>query len=226
MSLLLSMLPVYLLGNLHCVGMCGPLAMMLGKQPYRHLYFFGRILSFSLAGMVAGGIGSVLNVVLTYYHIPTLFSLAFGTLILSIGICSIFEVSYPGHKWFSQRLASTNNTLVVLLLRGGAFGTFLFGLFTVALPCGQTLFVFSTCALSGDPLVGLLNGSAFALLTSPSLWFAMHAHRLLKRIGRYYNIVMGICALIVGVLTLCRGCADFGWIDHLVLNSDYHLVIY
>ncbi len=43
----------------------------------------------------------------------------------------------------------------------------------------------------GRPLVGLLNGALFALLTSPSLLLAMHATRWLGSIKRYYNVLLG-----------------------------------
>ena len=61
MSLLITMLPLYLLGNLHCIGMCGPLVMLLGQQRCRAFYFLGRTLSFTLAGLLAGALGSVLQ---------------------------------------------------------------------------------------------------------------------------------------------------------------------
>jgi sulfite exporter TauE/SafE len=62
MTLLLAMLPYYLLGNLHCLGMCGPLTMMLGAHRFRYFYFAGRLFSFTLAGGIAGELGAVLNV--------------------------------------------------------------------------------------------------------------------------------------------------------------------
>jgi uncharacterized protein len=230
MTLLLTMLPIYLLGNLHCIGMCGPLVMMIGKHRFRYFYFFGRILSFSLAGMAAGEVGVVLNIVLQRYHIPALSSFIFGGIIVWIGILSLLGWSLPGQDWLGKRLANTNRSLSLLMLKDQPLSTFLFGFFTIALPCGQTLIVFSACALSGDLFVGLLNGFAFALLTSPSLLFAMHAHNLLKRIKQHYNKIMGVCAIFIGTLALCRGLAELDFIDHFILNPDsspqYHVVIY
>lgn len=230
MSLLLAMLPIYLFGNLHCIGMCGPLVMMLGQHRYRYFYFLGRTLSFSLTGMAAGEIGSVLNLVLREYHIPALTSFLFGGIILITGIFTIAGWQYPGHQWLSQRLAKSNQILSLLMLRDQAWPTFLFGFFTIMLPCGQTLIVFSACALSGDAFVGLVNGFAFALLTSPSLLLAMHMHALFKGLKPYYNKIMGVCALTIGVLALCRGLAETDLIDHVILNPrsppQYHVVLY
>lgn len=230
MSLLIAMLPLYLFGNLHCLGMCGPLVMMIGHHRYRYFYFLGRTISFSLAGWVAGGIGAVAGAFFKYYHLSEATSFLFGGILLLLGLYTLTGKSYPGHQWLAKRLAKTNQKLSLLLLRDRAWPTFLFGFFTLALPCGQTLIVFSACALSGDPFVGLLNGFAFAVLTSPSLFLAMQAHALLRRARQYYQGVVGVSAMGVGALSLLRGFAEMGWISHWVLNEHsavhYHLVIF
>lgn len=219
------MLPYYLLGNLHCAGMCGPLVLMIGKHQFRHIYFIGRILSFSLAGFLAGAGGSVINLLLSQYHLSALASFSFGLMIIYVGISNLVGVSL---KWnfFSKKIARANQTLSLLMLRDQPWSTFLFGFFTVALPCGQTVVVFSACALYGDPWVGLLNGFCFALLTTPSLLAAMYATRIFQKAKRHYNFFMGISALLIGGLAICRGLADLGLIPHLNLSSHYHLVIY
>lgn len=230
MSLLFSMLPIYLFGNLHCLGMCGPLVMMIGRHRYRLLYFLGRTLSFTLAGTIAGAIGSVANAVLKHYHLLEGTAFFFGTLLIIMGIFTLTGYHLPlGHR-FSQKMGKASQSLSLLMLRDSPWPTFLFGFFTLALPCGQTLIVFSACALSGDPLVGMLNGFAFAILTSPSLFVAMQAHGLLQKARKYYRTVIGISALVVGMLAILRGLAEVGVISHWVLNAGasehYHLVIF
>lgn len=116
------------------------------------------------------------------------------------------------------------------MLRDKALPAFLFGFFTLALPCGQTLIVFSACALSGNMFVGLFNGLAFALLTSPSLFLAMKAHSLLHKAKHYYHTIIGVSALLVGCMAVLRGLAEMGVISHWILNPSspvhYHLVIF
>lgn len=230
MSLLLAMLPIYLFGNLHCLGMCGPLVMMIGHHRYRYFYFLGRTLSFTLAGMVAGGVGAVAHFFFQKYHIAEATSFLFGGILMVLGSSSLAGWQYPGYHWLAKRLAHLNQTLSLLMLRDKALPAFLFGFFTLALPCGQTLIVFSACALSGDMFVGLLNGLAFALLTSPSLFLAMKAHSLLHRAKHYYHTVIGVSALLVGGIAVLRGLAEMGVISHWVLNPNspmhYHLVIF
>lgn len=231
MTLFFSLLPLYLFGNLHCIGMCGPLVMLLGQHRYRLFYFIGRLTSFSLAGFFAGELGAVLHVFLKQYYLAEIVSLMCGILIMGWGIqkirgknitvINLNKVSplHALHRWIST-----------LLLKDHGWSTFLFGFFTVALPCGQTLVVFSACALAGNAWIGLGNGFAFALLTTPSLVIAMHTLTLFKKFKQYDRAIIGGCSIFVGLLACCRGLAEMGWIDHWVLNPNapaiYHFVIY
>lgn len=230
MTLLLTMLPIYLFGNLHCLGMCGPLVMMIGKNRFRYFYFLGRISSFTLAGMLAGEAGAVLQVILNHYHIASLTSFVFGGIISVVALSTLMGWRYPGYDLLAKRLAGFNHSFSLLMLRDQPWPAFLFGFFTIALPCGQTLIVFSACALSGDLWVGMINGLVFALLTTPSLFLAMHAYRLFFNLKRHYNTIIGIFGLVVGALAICRGLAEIDMIPHLILNTEsqskYHFVIY
>ena len=226
MALFFSLLPVYLLGNFHCLGMCGPLVMLLGKHRFRYLYFLGRGLSFSLAGLIAGEMGVLLQVFLKELHIPAATSLIIGLFIIWIGVHSLIGSEMKGMRQLAKWLSPVTQRLSVLLLRETPWATFLFGFFTLLLPCGQTLFVFSACALAMDPWVGLLNGAAFALLTSPSLFLALHAQSLFPAAKHSFGIVLGISALMIGTIALLRSLAEWELIPHLILNERFHLVIF
>lgn len=227
MSLFFALLPVYLFGNVHCLGMCGPLVMMIGQHPHRHFYFFGRLLSYSLVGGLAGALGAVLQVILKEYHLSEILSLTVGAFLLWLG--TLYLIGKP-LKFIFKPLAKCNRLLSTLLLKESRWATFLFGFFTVALPCGQTLIVFSACALMGSFSIGLLNGFALALLTTPSLLLALYTLNWLKNLRNYYNLILGFSSLLVGLLSLCRGFAEMGWISHWILNPHssnlFHVVIF
>ncbi len=231
MTLFFSLLPLYIFGNLHCIGMCGPLVMLLGQHQYRFFYFFGRIFSFSLAGMIAGELGAVLHLLLKQYYLAEMISLGCGMGMIGWGI---FKMSEWKRKQTlikkSSPLNSFQKWVSTLLLKDTGWAAFLFGFFTVLLPCGQTLVVFSACALAGNGWIGLGNGFAFSLLTTPSLVLAMHALSFFKKYKHYDRGILGGSAIIVGLLACFRGLAEMGLISHLILNPDapnsYHLVIY
>jgi sulfite exporter TauE/SafE len=202
---------------------------MLGKHHYRYAYFLGRLLSYSLAGLAAGELGAITNITLNYYHLSSLTSFIFGGIIFIIGIFTITNFSLFRIRLFSG-VFKLNNTISLLLLRDKIWPTFLFGFLTLALPCGQTMIVFTACALSADPYVGFFNGFLLALLTSPSLFLAMRAQLMCAWVKNHSQTIIGASALGVAILAFCRGLADLGYISHWVLNpyspSYLHIVMY
>lgn len=230
MTLFFTMLPLYLFGNVHCFGMCGPLVMLIGQHRYRYLYFAGRLVSFSCAGFIAGELGAVLHLFLKQYYLAESLSIGFGLFIILMGLNILFQWSWLDFIPKLKSLQSLNQALTRLILKETAWSTFLFGFFTVLLPCGQTLIVFSACALTGDALIGWMNGLAFALLTTPSLVLAMHTLKLFKALKKYYQRILGLSSIAVGLLACCRGFAELGMIPHWIINpqspSHYHVVIF
>lgn len=230
MALLLALLPVYILGNIHCLGMCGPLAFLIGRNPNRYYYFLGRTLSFTLAGAAAGAAGAVVQVFFHSAHLSATLSIACGAIFGVVGLLQILNLPTPKMRFFSPFLQKINGSLSLLLLRETPFPVFLFGFFTIALPCGQTVLVYSACALEGDIGSGALNGLVFALCTSPALFLAMRAQTFLHRLKGYYSAVFGVSALLVGAIAVCRGFADMELIPHVVLNAEadsaYHIVLF
>jgi uncharacterized protein len=205
--------------------------MLLGRHHYRSLYFLGRLASFSLAGLIAGELGAVLHIFLKQYYLAEIVSLLCGLSIIGWGFYTLvgWQLKRP-NTGKSSPLNALHRWVSTLLLKDTGWSTFLFGFFTVALPCGQTLVVFSACALAGNAWVGLGNGFAFALLTTPSLVIAMQTLTLFKKFKQYERKLIGGCSILVGVLACCRGLAEMGWMDHWILNpnasASYHLVIF
>lgn len=230
MNILFSLLPIYLLGNVHCAGMCGPLVMVLAKHPHRWGYFLGRLLSFSLAGVLSAEMGVALFSFLARYHISALFSLLFGAVIMTLGASLFFKLRPPWSVWLAKRGAKFAGTISRLLLKNSFHSVFLFGMCTLLLPCGQIVIVYSIIALNCTPLTGLLNGFLFAFLTSPSLVAAMKATSIVRKEQKNYHLWMGGATFLIGTFALLRGLADFSFISHWVLNPrsppHFHIIIF
>lgn len=218
MSLFLSLLPLFIFGNVHCAGMCGPLVMLLARHRYRWWYFLGRLVSFTLAGLMSAEVGMVLFSFLSRYRISAAFSFLFGIWIVAIGVMVLFNVRLLGTGWLAKKMAKFSGKLALLMTQHSFYGVFLFGASTLLLPCGQTLIVFSIIALQGTPITGLLNGMLFALFTSPALIAVMHASTLFSSKQKRYHLWVGSVTLSIGLLSLLRGCADCGFIPHVILN--------
>lgn len=218
MSLLVAMFPIYVMGNFHCIGMCGPIAMLLGQSPFRGFYLLGRLVSFTLAGFIAGGFGEVLAIALTAYHIGGLLSILIGLIMILSGLYVFQSFKWPFLYKIERSIAPFREHLNALLFTKEPWPLFLVGFFTIALPCGQTLLVYSACALSGSAAIGMLNGFAFGLLTTPSLYLAMRGSGILARIKRYYKPIVGGLSICIGIIALLRGLADMELIPHFGIH--------
>jgi sulfite exporter TauE/SafE len=201
--------------------------MLIGRHHYRYAYFAGRMLSFGLAGMAAGEAGAVAQGALQEWHISEALTFILGGMMLAVALLNWKEWSLPKIP-LPLFLRKINHTLSCLLLQDKAEAVFAFGLLTVALPCGQSLIVFSACALTGDAWVGLANGLAFALLTSPSLWIAMHALHWFQSAKQHYRQWISAASLFAGIMAICRGMADIGWIPHFSIgpSAAWHIMLY
>jgi sulfite exporter TauE/SafE len=207
---LLLYIPLFLLGNFHCLGMCGPIAMMLGKSRWRHFYLIGRAAGFALAGLIAATFGVVITTLLQPSNLSALFSLFVGITLITSALLPLFSL-------FNSLLEPLNKKLTLLILKDRWWPTFLFGFATIALPCGQSLLIYSLAALSGNAIEGLSTTLLFALLTTPSLLFAFEMRRLLNKFYAHVNGLITSVTLFIGSLSCLRCFADLQYIPHFVL---------
>lgn len=226
MSLIFSMFPFYLLGNLHCAAMCGPLAALLGKHPHKNAYFLGRIVGFTFIGLLAGEVGSVIHHFLYQYHLLSFISFIVAVGLFAYSFTYFSKRSLPSIQFLNKFLGKISCKISILMLKNSFTPIFFFGFATILLPCGQSLLVFSFSALTGSTFLGALNAFCFALLTTPSLFLAMSLHPLFKKLKLYYRPLVGLSIFFIASLFLLRSLADFDLIPHLILNSKYHIAIY
>jgi sulfite exporter TauE/SafE len=213
MALFLSMLPFYILGNLHCFGMCGPLAFYLASSPYRAYYLFGRIFSFTLAGWAAGALGEGIHLFLKKGPWPALFSASMGVG-LFLSAFTYFSCFKPLLAFLERGRRPVEKRIAGWLVIQEPWPLFLIGASTIFLPCGQTLLVYSACALSGSGLLGLGNGLGFALLTTPSLLLAMQSRKIAAKKLDKWQFALPLGFAVIGAIAILRGLAEAGWISH------------
>ncbi|AOU96824.1 hypothetical protein BI364_01315 [Acidihalobacter yilgarnensis] len=212
---------VGLLGGVHCVGMCGGIvgALSFGMSPGRRAGFWsalpillayniGRITSYSIAGMLAGGLGwyatqlaHVHQAQLVLGVIAALFMIALGLYLAGWwrGLAAVERLG--GHVWrriepFGRRLLPVRGPTQALGL-GVVWGW---------LPCGLVYSVLIWALASGGPLRGALLMLCFGLGTLPNLLaMGVFAARLAKfaRLP-WVRRVAGSLVVAFGVFSLLR----------------------
>jgi sulfite exporter TauE/SafE len=219
---LLAAFLVGFLGGAHCVGMCGGIVAAMSfqggvRQPFAfHLgYNLGRILSYTLAGALAGLIGSA--AFLSERLLPLqqgLYVLAQGVLIL-LGLYlaglnrAVLVLERAGGALWARLQPRLGRLLPIrnpaqALLAGGLWGW---------LPCGLTYSVLVSALASGGMLQGAGLMFAFGLGTLPNLLAMGWAADRLRAIAADPRLrrVAGLAVASFGVWGLLQLVWPQGW---------------
>jgi sulfite exporter TauE/SafE len=162
-----------LAGSLHCLGMCGPIAMAIpfgnggGWEKTRNaaLYNLGRVSTYSLFGLMLGSIGQALP----WFGWQQRFSVALGTVILVHLLVPRLFPSFTASPVITKAMSSLRQRLARVLFRGDARSLFATGLLNGLLPCGLVYMALTGAAVTGDSLRGMAFMGFFGMGTLPAL---------------------------------------------------------
>ncbi len=163
-----------LVTSLHCVGMCGPLACLLGSKPGErtdastiHATYHGaRVAAYAVLGAVAGGLGAAPA---AWFDLPPVRLLPWVLVLYFVAVALRLGDRLP-------RLALLGR--VQLALRGWVRGkpgvqvAAVMGAATPLLPCGPLYFIVAIASFAGSAVSGAELLLAFGLGTAPLLWVA------------------------------------------------------
>jgi sulfite exporter TauE/SafE len=175
----LALFLIGLLGGTHCVGMCGGIvsALTMGGPPrfVLHLaYNSGRIISYALAGAIAGGLGGLsfilsgqLPLRIALYVLANLMLVALGFYLMGITQALAFTERFGKRLWV--HLQPLGKRYLPARTVAQAFSL---GLVWGWLPCGLVYSALATALTSGSALHGAGLMLAFGLGTLPNLLLA------------------------------------------------------
>jgi len=154
-----------LFGSVHCVGMCGPLALAVPSFQTKGWlvvadkvsYNIGRVCTYSILGLLLGFLGKQLWLL----GLQEAVSIISGVLIIMAGFSRLLKIRLRESNFLSGLLLSFNN-LLGYALRHRA-GHFVVGMLNGLLPCG---FVYLA-------LVGAVNTTSPQAAAGYMFWFGM-----------------------------------------------------
>jgi sulfite exporter TauE/SafE len=191
-----------LLGSLHCIGMCGPLAALgCRAQSLRHkawgpfLFLLGKLAGYSLLGALAGFFGAVLINTGLVGRGAAWISLAGGALMLLVLALSRFHVAPNTATSLTVRLSRLS------LKAGKSAGLFL-GIAAAFLPCGLLYAAVAWSATAGETIKGMAIMQAFGLGTSPALFGAGLILGMIPQKWSRYGTIAGEIVLAISALAL------------------------
>jgi len=175
----LALFLIGLLGGTHCVGMCGgivgALSMGAGARPSLHLaYNSGRIVSYALAGALAGALGAASVAFSGQWPLRVGLAVAANLMLVALGL---YLIGVTRALAFSERLGQKLWRRVQPLSRrflparniGQAFPL---GLVWGWLPCGLVYSALVAAMTSGSAAGGAAMMLAFGAGTLPNLLLA------------------------------------------------------
>ncbi|HMQ79945.1 MAG TPA: sulfite exporter TauE/SafE family protein [Ignavibacteria bacterium] len=159
---------VGLLGSFHCIGMCGPIAIALPKTSNlvfsRLLYNFGRVITYSILGLLFGLLGSRLEM----FGLQRIISISLGVLII---ITVITPISYRiklSNKLGIYKLVGMLKMYFGKMFKNHSNSSMLvIGILNGLLPCGFVYIGITGAIAVGDTLNGMLFMTMFGLGTLP-----------------------------------------------------------
>ena len=217
-----------LLGSLgHCLGMCGPLVLMVGAQfsgiawtsvlPRYLLYHSARIVVYSLLGLLVGTFGLLIGMGARLTHIAGIISLIIGTGIILLGLRYLGWLPLGRLEGSSDLISGMMNKA---LRRGGLWGLASLGALNGLLPCGLVYSALLAAASTGSPVKAALAMAAFGAGTLPALLIlGMGAGMLSVRARQVMSRAAGLLIMLVGVQLILRGAAGIGWVSHWKLGG-------
>jgi sulfite exporter TauE/SafE len=226
-STLLTFVVSGLLGSLgHCLGMCGPLNVMVGTQIRASalpavgsfgLYHAARISVYVVLGIIVGAIGSLMGMSRQLSMLNGVVSLVIGMAILLIGLGYLgwlptTRIEGAAHWW--------NTALSRALKTRGGRGVIVLGALNGLLPCGLVYSALLLAASTGSPWSAAVGMGLFGLGTFPALFVVdLSARALTARFRQVMVRLAGILMILIGLQLVLRGGAALGVWPHLKWGS-------
>lgn len=196
--------------SLHCIGMCGPLALAL---PVQHLsvwqqrfaalmYNAGRILTYSLFGLLFGFAGHSLNIA----GLQQWLSIISGAVILFF-IIQYYVLHKDWQPKWTTRLHTTVQQIMIRLLHTDRKELFLlFGMLNALLPCGMVYIALAAALNFSEVQTSVLFMAAFGAGTLPlMLLLSMAGHRVSFPVRLKIRKAIPYIMTLIAVMLILRG---------------------
>ncbi|MDL5048875.1 sulfite exporter TauE/SafE family protein [Oscillatoria amoena NRMC-F 0135] len=214
-----------LTGSLHCVGMCGPLALQVGATQKNHvlrnrlLYNGGRIVTYTVLGLLVGMLGNLIEM----SGWQGWFSIGVGALVLVVLFFGQIE------RWLLPRTTAFISTIKRGILhhlnRKNTWSSVLLGVLNGFLPCGLVYAAIVLSLIQNTWMESALVMFVFGLGTVPALLVTVYtAHSLLRKIPVPLQKIQHVFVAGMALIMIWRGISLEGLfsIDQTVLCYPFH----
>lgn len=205
-----STFTIGLLGSLHCVGMCGPIALALpsgkGRMKFitgRLLYNLGRVVTYTIIGALFGLLGLSLSMA----GFQQWLSIVTGVVMILMVLLPIRYAQKLNLPWLSQFNRWLKQRFSYFFKKSNWYSHFFIGLFNGLLPCGLVYVALAAAIASGSIVDGMLYMGLFGLGTMPLMLAVALAGNIVKiswrnkisRLVPYFVTLLGLLFILRGL---------------------------
>lgn len=218
-----------LFGSLHCVGMCGPIALLIPLQRQRKgfrslqlgAYFIGKTLAYILMGLLFGLVGE--GIFIAEYQQE--FSIFAGLLMILMGLFSLLHLRVKGlGNPLLKGFSLLKNALGKQLSKKTLTSSLSIGLLNGFLPCGLVYTALFGALVMGNWWGSMIYMTAFGVGTIPlMLLLILLGDFLPLALRRRLNQWLPLVVILVGILFILRG---LGLGIPYLSPADTHLILH
>ena len=203
-----------LFGSLHCVGMCGPLAIAFSNRERNTKsqnvmsalgYNLGRTCTYSLLGLIFGTLGSFLLVA----DLQKAISIILGVLLIISFLFTVdIDHAISNHKWLSRTYSRIRSLISKMMQKSQEYHPFQLGMANGLLPCGLVYLALAGALATGSVIGGVGFMFLFGLGTLPMLFalttgiglFPVSVRKNFRKVLPYVTLFFGCFLIYRGVM--------------------------
>jgi uncharacterized protein len=198
------------LGSFHCIGMCGPIALVIPLKDRSFfslfsgslVYNLGRMTTYALLGLLFGLLGQGF----VFAGWQNILSISLGIIILLFLFFPMRKILPFKSRFISNIISNLKSQISNLFAKHSYPGLLFIGLLNGLLPCGLVYLGIAGSMATGNALKGALFMAAFGLGTFPVMIFISLARNLIsikfrQSIRKAIPVFVGIMA----VMLILRG---------------------
>lgn len=199
---------VGLLGSFHCIGMCGPIAIALPKSKNllasRLLYNLGRVITYSILGLLFGLLGERLEM----FGLQRIISITLGVIIiLSVLTPAAYRIRISQNLGLYNGVTLLKSYFAKMFKSHSMASMLVIGLLNGLLPCGFVYIGITGAIAVGSAVNGMLFMAMFGLGTFPIMLGAsligsfvnLNIRQKLTRLLPAFSIILAIIFILRGL---------------------------
>lgn len=199
-SFLWSGFIVGLFGSLHCIGMCGPIALAVPRFPLS--YNLGRVLTYSILGLGMGLAGSVVRLT----GLQQGLSIATGLVVILAAVYTLNKHRFSATVNVPNLSGFLSAKMRPLWQGDTRFHMLAIGMLNGILPCGFVYVGLAGALTVADPVDSTLYMALFGLGTVPAmLAMTVAGMRISAEVRTRLHRAMPWLAIVLGILMVLRG---------------------